>query len=202
MWWGCTGCSGWVNFTLERVLFFSLRLRIILNDDNYCWCFNWWIIWLQFRSSFLFDVHFQSFEAKIIEGQRHLQLWFLYWFIFGGFFLFFLEGNLFFFVALVGLIFFGWQIAIDVFVFAELEVFVALQFGIFEVVEHLLLLVYLLRLFCWIFFLELDFDLIGTGKFLFSLDGFDSIFFQNVFLSDDDLSHVSDHSFLDLQVDF
>ncbi len=25
---------------------------------------------MQFRSSFLFDVHFQSFEAKIIEGQR------------------------------------------------------------------------------------------------------------------------------------
>jgi hypothetical protein len=57
------------------------------------------------------------------------------------------------------------------------------------------------RLLGWIFLFQLDFYFIRARQLLFSLNGLNSVFFKDVFLSEDDLPHVHNHPFLDLQVD-
>jgi hypothetical protein len=57
-----------------------------------------------------------------------------------------------------------------------------------------------LGLFCGIFLLEFYLNLIGAWEFLLSLDGLDSVFFEDALLSEDDLAHIGDHSLLNLKV--
>ena len=125
-----------------------------------------------------------------------------HWF-FNGFFstlLFLLfEVDIFFF-SLLTQIFFCWEISIQIFILSKFKIFITLALSIFKVVKYLLLLSIWVRLLSSILFLKFYFYLVRSRKFLFTLDWLNSIFFKNIFLSHDDLFHISDHSFLNLKI--
>ena len=143
------------------------------------------------RSSLLLDVHLLPLEAEVIDGGHLLDRLLAQQFPLLG------EGLLL--LPLLRDLLLAREVSVVELVLAELEVLVALGLSVLEVLE-VLLLVTVGTVVLLLLFLQLDLNLVSSRQFLLALYSFNTVFFEYVFLGENNLTHICYHPLLDLQI--